>query len=229
MVFKTTAFDTSPTNDRTITVWTVNSGGSESDRVTRTATPYRDTLTPTGFNGSRSGATGATWSWNLPTNGRPIDQVQLDGAVNGTFGGNKTSETIDRGPGTYQLRVRAHSAAGWSALDRLPVGHRAHRRTPEVFNVHKGPDRIAPNGVGSCTCRPVPGVNFDISQLPAGGGGWTVECQSARAPSRTSAIQLYPNGAAPATPGVGGACSPTDWAVTGIVVNANGLSPVSVS
>ncbi len=114
VVFKTTAFDTSPTNDRNITAWTVNSGGSESQRVSRTATPYRDTLTPTGFNGSRSGATGAQWSWNLPENGRNIDQVQLDGAVNGTFGGGKTSESIDRGPGTYQLRVRAHSAAGWS-------------------------------------------------------------------------------------------------------------------
>ena len=66
VVFSVGPFDTSPTKNRTITVWTVNSGGSESNRVSDSATPYGDTLTPTGFNGSRSGATGATWSWNLP-------------------------------------------------------------------------------------------------------------------------------------------------------------------
>ncbi|MBR7742622.1 fibronectin type III domain-containing protein [Phycicoccus sp. BSK3Z-2] len=106
-------FDTSPTNNRTITVWTVNSGGQESNQRSDSATPYGNTLTPTGFNGSRSGDR-VTWSWNLPTNGRTIDQVQLQGAVSGTYGGNKTSQSIDRGPGTYRLRVRSHSAAGWS-------------------------------------------------------------------------------------------------------------------
>ena len=48
VVFSVGPFDTSPTQNRAITVWTVNSGGSESNRVSDSATPYGDTLTPTG-------------------------------------------------------------------------------------------------------------------------------------------------------------------------------------
>ena len=215
VVFTTTAFDTSPTNDRTITAWTVNSGGSESDRVTRTATPYRDTLTPTGFNGSRSGATGATWTWNLPTNGRPVDQVELDGAVNGTFGGTKTSETIDRGPGTYQLRVRAHSAAGWSSWTGFQ-SVTVPPPDPRVYNVRKGPNRVDPNGVGSCTYSPgCPEINFDISDFPPN-QTFTVECQSARAGSRTSGSPLYTDG------------SGNGYSWVGRCLFADGTGPVTV-
>ena len=216
VVFKTDAFDTSPTQGRTITVWTVNSGGNESDRVSGSATPYRATLTPTGFTGQRSGATGARWDWNLPTNGRPIDQVQLDGAVNGTFGGNKTSEVIDRGPGTYQLRVRSHSAAGWSAwtgFQSVTVPPPA----PRVYNVRKGPNRVDPGGVGSCTYSPgCPQVLFDISSFP-GNQSFQVRCESARAGGFVSSSPLVTNGAG------------NGYTWNGRCLFADGVGPVTIT
>ena len=215
VVFSVGPFDTSPTANRTITVWTVNSGGGESTRVSDTATPYGPTLTPTGFNGSRSGATGVTWSWNLPTNGRPVDQVELDGAVNGTFGGSKTSETIDRGPGPYQLRVRAHSAAGWSdwtGFQSVTVPP----PDPRVYNVRKGPNRVDPNGVGSCTYAPgCPEIDFDIADFPPN-QSFTVECQSARAGSRTSGSPLYSN------------ATGNGYSWVGRCLFADGVGPVTV-
>ena len=193
VVFSVGPFDTSPTKNYTITVWTVNSGGGESNRVSDSATPFGPTLTPTGFNGSRSGTTGATWSWNLPENGRNIDQVQLDGAVNGTFGGNKTSESIDRGPGTYQLRVRAHSAAGWSGWTGFQ-SVTVPNPTPEVYDVRKGPNRVDPAGVGSCTYSPgCPEVDFSIRNFPPN-TTWSVDCQSAQAGGFVSRSRLTVNG-----------------------------------
>jgi hypothetical protein len=216
VVFKTSAFDTSPTNNRSITVWTVNSGGSQSDPVGGTATPYRATLTPTGFNGQRSGATGARWDWNLPTNGRPIDQVELDGAVNGTFGGNKTAEVIDRGPGTYQLRVRAHSAAGWSGWTGFQ-SVTVPPPDPRVYNVRKGPNRVDPGGVGSCTYSPgCPEVDFDISDFP-GNQSFQVRCQSARAGGFVSASPLITNG------------SGNGYTWNGRCLFANGVGPVTIT
>jgi hypothetical protein len=214
VVFSVGPFDTSPTKNYTIRVWTVNSAGSPSEQVQDSATPFGDTLTPTGFNGSRSGATGATWSWNLPENGRNIDQVELDGAVNGTFGGNKTSETIDRGPGTYQLRVRAHSAAGWSSWTGFQ-SVTVPTPTPDIVNVRKGPEMTVPNGYG-CTTDPCPKVDFDIRDFPTGGGGWTVTVFTGGG-SVTSSVQLFPTGSG----------SSYSWGTTGIVVD-HGNGPVSV-
>jgi hypothetical protein len=225
VVFSVGPFDTSPTRNYTITVWTVNSGGGESNRVNDSATPYGDTLTPTGFNGSRSGATGATWSWNLPENGRNIDQVQLDGDVNGTFGGNKTSHAIDRGPGTYRLRVRAHSAAGWSgytAFESVTVPN----PTPQVYNVHKGPGYRPPNGSGTCAVQACPRVNFDVRDFPSGGGGWTVGVyKSNGAEIYTSSVQFFPSADGSGTTGETGNTS--NWRSTGIVV-ADGNGPLYV-
>ncbi len=153
VVFKTEAFDTSPTTSRDITVWTVNSGGSESDRVSRGATPYRATLTPTGISGTNNGTTGATWTWNLPENGRPIDQVQIRGADVGHLRRQQDRSTRSTtGPGiATPSRCAAHSAAGWSA--RPPGRSTVPNPPPEVFNVHKGPPYRPPNAVGSCTER----------------------------------------------------------------------------
>ena len=189
VTFTVGPFQTSPTSARTVTVWTVNSGGNESNRVSDGATPYGDTLTPTAFTGSRNGDT-VTWTWNLPENGRNVDQVQLDGAVNGTFGGNKTSESINRGPGTYQLRVRAHSAAGWSgwtAFRSVTVPN----PPPDVYNVRKSQQRyVDPGGQGSCSYSPgCPEVLFDIRDFP-GGSVWSVECRSTNAGGFTSSSRL---------------------------------------
>ncbi len=112
--------------------------------------PYGDTLTPSNLRSSRSGDN-ITWNWGLPTNGRPIDQVQLDGDANGTFGGNKDSHTItNKAPGTYKLRVRAHSAAGWSdwtAFDSAAIP----QPSPKV-TVHKGTSCGTKPCVGTGSC-----------------------------------------------------------------------------
>ncbi|HMM94890.1 Ig-like domain-containing protein [Phycicoccus sp.] len=209
-------FDTSPTSNRTITVRTENTAGAQSNPASDSATPYGDTLTPTGFNGQRSGATGARWDWNLPENGRPIDQVQLDGAVNGTYGGNKTSQTIDRGPGTYQLRVRAHSAAGWSSWTGFQ-SVTVPAPTPSVVNVHKGPNAVDPNGIGSCRVSPgCPKVLFDIKDFP-GSTTWSVTVFTrGGAGSVNSGSPLNVNG--------GG----NGYSWSGYVIVANGNGPVSV-
>jgi hypothetical protein len=152
--------------------------------------PYGPTRTPTNLNGSRSGDD-ITWTWNLPTNGRPIDQVQIDGSASGTFGGNKTSHTItNKAPGTYRLRVRAHSVAGWSAW----TGYREvtiPRPTPDIYNMDKSGTRsVDPGGVGSCS-RP-PGcqhVVFDIRYFPPG-SVWSVRCHGQNIGGFTSSRQL---------------------------------------
>ncbi len=169
-------FDTSPTRNVTVTVWTVNSGNNESNRANDSATPYGDTLTPTGMSGSNNGTTGATWSWNLPENGRPIDQVQIRGADSGTFGGNKTQHTVNTGPGSHTLEVRAHSAAGWSGWASRTVN--VPNPQPEVTGLRKGPSAYDPNGQGRCT-SPSGGCfrpTFNYANLPP--GSHTVLCQA---------------------------------------------------
>lgn len=207
--------DTSPTKGYTVTVSTVNTGGSQSDPASDGSTPYGPTLDPTGMSGNNDGTTGASWSWNLPTNGRDIDQVQLRNAASGTFGGGKTSHSISQGPGTYTLEVRAHSAAGWSGWTAKTVV--VPNPTPKVTNVRKGQRVIASNGNGSCAGNPCPKVVFDIENFPTGGGSWTVH--------------LITRG------GAGGYTSGTGLDVTGsgnsynwpsYVVSADGNGPVGI-
>ena len=171
----------------------MNSGGGESNRVTDSATPYGPTLAPTGLSSSRSG-TNITWQWNLPTNGRPITSVQVRGAVDQTFGSARTSVSFNgQEGGTYRLEVRAESAAGWSAWVG-PDSQSIPNPTPEVYNVHKGPGYIPPNGSGSCAFSPCPRVNFDVRNFPSGGGGWTVGVfKSNGAEIFTSGVQFFPS------------------------------------
>ena len=113
--------------------------------------PYGTTLTPSNLRSSRSGDN-ITWTWGLPTNGRSIDQVEIDGAANGTYGGSKTSHTItNKSPGAYRLRVRAHSAAGWSAWTAFDSAT-IPPPSPSV-TVHKGTScGVKPCvGTGSCS------------------------------------------------------------------------------
>ncbi|MBM6403529.1 fibronectin type III domain-containing protein [Phycicoccus sp. CSK15P-2] len=195
-VFTIGNYDTSPTKNYTVTVWTVNSGGNESNRAQDGATPYGNTITPSGLKGSRNGDQ-VTWTWNLPTNGRKIDQVQLQGAVDGTFGGNKTQESINRGPGTYRLRVRSQSAAGWSdwtAYESVTVPN-PPPPDPQVYNVRKSGQRyVDPNGQGSCSRSPgCPEVLFDIRDFPPN-STWNVRCRSDNAGGFVSSSQLRVGG-----------------------------------
>jgi hypothetical protein len=206
-------FDTSPTRNVTVTVWTVNSGGNESNRANDSATPYGDTLTPTGMSGNNNGTTGATWSWNLPENGRPIDQVQIRGADSGTFGGNKTQHTVNTGPGSHTLEVRAHSAAGWSGWASRTVN--VPNPQPAISNVHKGNRYVPPNGVGSCATNPCPSVRFDISNF-APNSSWRVTAFY-RAGSVSSSVPLVVNGSG----------NGYTWNTQGLVV-ADGNGPLFV-
>ncbi|MBM6402444.1 fibronectin type III domain-containing protein [Phycicoccus sp. MQZ13P-5] len=156
VTFPVGPFDTSPTRARTITVWTVNSGGQESTKVSDTATPYGDTLTPTGLRSTRSGNT-ITWSWNLPENGRNITDVQVRGAVDATYGGNRTQVSFTGSPGnTYRLEVRQRSAAGWSAWAGPDAQSIPDPKTVTVLKGSTCGQRSCNTGNGSCTssgCR----------------------------------------------------------------------------
>ncbi|MGG5258995.1 Ig-like domain-containing protein [Phycicoccus avicenniae] len=215
-------FDTSPTRNVTITAWTVNSGGSESNRANDSATPFGDTLTPTGMTGNNNGTTGATWSWNLPENGRPIDQVEIRGADRGTFGGNKTQHTVNTGPGSHTLEVRAHSDAGWSGWASATVN--VPNPTPEVYNVRKGPGYSPPNAVGSCASSPCPRVYFDVRNFP-GGSRWSVSVVSRSAGTVDSSVTFTVS-----PDGTGSSASTTgtsNYPSTGVVI-ADGNGPVFV-
>ncbi len=148
-------------------------------RSSATATPYGDTLTPTGLRSSRNGNT-ITWTWNLPENGRPITDVQVRGAVDQTFGGNRTQVSRTGTPGnTYRLEVRAKSAAGWSAWAG-PVGESIP--DPKTVDVLKGStcsERSCNTGNGSCTSA---GCRW-IAVRTSGFGGWS------RAASRSTVVR----------------------------------------
>ena len=94
---------------------------------------------------------------------------------------------------TYQLEVRANSAAGWSAWVG-PDSQSIPNPTPEVYDVRKGPNRVDPAGVGSCTYSPgCPEVDFSIRNFPPN-TTWSVDCQSAKAGGFVSRSRLTVNG-----------------------------------
>ena len=146
--------------------------------------PYGDTLTPSNLRSSRSGDN-ITWTWGLPTNGRSIDQVEIDGAANGTYGGSKTSHTIsnkspgtyrgsktshtisNKSPGTYRLRVRAHSAAGWSAWTAFDSAT-IPQPSPSV-TVHKGTSCGVKPCVGTGSCSTSSGAWIAVKTANFGG------------------------------------------------------------
>jgi hypothetical protein len=166
VTFRVGPFDTSPTRARTITAWTVNSGGSTSQKVSGTATPYGPALQPTGLSSSRSGTT-ITWSWNLPTNGRPVTQVQVRGAVDRTFGSARTSVGFDgRAGSTYQLEVRAYAGGSWSPWagpDRQAIP----QPPASIGNISKG-------GLDTASCGNCRIVNWRAANVPA--GDYTLVC-----------------------------------------------------
>ncbi|PKW25599.1 Ig-like domain-containing protein [Phycicoccus duodecadis] len=149
-------FDTSPTNNRTLTVWTVNSGGSESNRVSDTATPYGPTLQPTGLSSTRSGNT-ITWSWNLPENGRPIQRVEVRGAVGQVFDSAKQQVSFTGQDGrTYQLEVRAYAGGDWSPWAGPDSQSIPQPKSVTVLKGSTCTQRSCNTGNGSCTsagCR----------------------------------------------------------------------------
>ncbi len=166
VVFPIGPFDTSPTKAYTITVWTVNSGGSASNRVSDTATPYGPALQPTGLSSTRSGNR-ITWSWNLPTNGRPIQQVQVRGAVDQTFGSARTQVSFDgQDGGTYRLEVRAFAGGTWSTW--------AGPDSQSIPNPPASISGISKGGYDSASCGNCRIVNWRANNVPA--GNYTLVC-----------------------------------------------------
>jgi hypothetical protein len=156
--------------------------------------PYGDTPTPTNLRGSRTG-NDVTWDWNLPTNGRPITRVQVDGSVNATYNSARTSVSLpNRGPGTYRLRVKAFSAAGgsgWTGYASVTIPP----PNPDVYNLRKSGNRyVDPSGQGSCSYSPgCYKVVFNIRDFPAN-TSWQVNCRSDATGWRTSSSPLVVNG-----------------------------------
>ena len=153
VVFSVGPFDTSPTKNYTITVWTVNSGGGESNRVSDSATPYGRHPDP-----DRLVEQPQRHHHHLavePADQRaPIDRRAGRGAVDQTFGSARTSVS------STARRARHLPARGAGELGRRLVGLAAvpdsqsiPNPPPEVYNVRKGPNRVDPNGIGSCTSR----------------------------------------------------------------------------
>ncbi|KGN31179.1 fibronectin-binding protein [Knoellia sinensis KCTC 19936] len=160
----------------TVKVRTVNTGGQQSSEATSNQVqPYGDTLTPVNLTSSVSGRT-ITWRWDLRTNGRNVDQVQIS-----TDGGpwrapdNRQSHSQTFGYAeAHGLRVRAHATpTGWSAPT---AGERAttvpEPKNPEIYNV-----RANGTGTGGGSCvSGCPKMDFDIRDFP-GNTSWTITCQ----------------------------------------------------
>ncbi|WP_229708772.1 Ig-like domain-containing protein [Knoellia flava] len=180
----------------TVKVRTVNTGGTRSAEATSNqVTPYGPTLTPGGLASSVSGRT-ITWTWNLRTNGRPIDQVQISvdgGSWRAPDARERHAQTFGYSE-THGLRVRAHSEAGWSDPT---AGERAttvpEPRNPEIYNVRSNGTGT---GTGSCAGG-CPKMDFDIRDFP-GNTSWTVTCQH----SSTAASDF--TSSSPANVGPGG-------------------------
>jgi hypothetical protein len=157
--------------------------------------PYGDTPTPTNLRGSRSG-NDVTWNWNLPTNGRPITRVQVDGSVNATYNSARTSVSLpNRGPGTYRIRVKAFSVAGgsgWTGYASVTIPP----PNPDVYNLRKSSNRyVDPSGQGSCSYSPgCHKVVFNIRDFPPN-TSWQVNCRSDATGWRASSSPLVVNGA----------------------------------
>ncbi len=132
------------------TAWSAFSSASSS------FTPYGPTKTPTNLRHSRSGKT-ITWQWSTPDNGRPTDQVQVRGAVDRTFSGDRQSVSFTGAAGrSYSLAVRAHTVAGWSAWTSADSAAIPSDPTVTVLKGSTCGERSCATGNGSCSspsCR----------------------------------------------------------------------------
>jgi hypothetical protein len=134
--------------------------------VSDTATPYGPALQPTGLSSTRSGNR-ITWSWNLPTNGRPIQQVQVRGAVDQTFGSARTQVSFDgQDGGTYRLEVRAFAGGTWSTW--------AGPDSQSIPNPPASISGISKGGYDSASCGNCRIVNWRANNVPA--GNYTLVC-----------------------------------------------------
>lgn len=151
--------------------WSSWSGWSKGAR------PYGPTKAPSPGTTSVNGNT-LTYHWSASYNGRSIDNYQIKGVK--TTGATSYSKTYgDTYPGaSHSIQVRQHSAAGWGPYVTLS-GHTSPAKpkpppTPTIYNVHKGPNKVDPNGEGDCARSPgCPQVQFSIKNFP-GNTNWRI-------------------------------------------------------
>lgn len=182
-----------PASGQTITVRTVNSGGSQSQAATSgSVTPYGPTPTPTDGRVTRSGD-GRTlnYAWNLPENGRPITAVRVDdrGTIT-TFGSARThSVTYPNYATGYSIRVQAQSEAGWSGWLTIS-GTTGPPPTPTVTLARGEWVYVDPADCPSGQCHK---VVVNIRDFPPN-TSWTVTCSATNyGPPFTSSARLNVN------------------------------------
>ena len=200
VVFSVGPFDTSPTNNYTITVWTVNSGGRESNRVNDSATPYGAHADPDRLSTAAAAARpGPPLVVEPPETGGPSTRWRLDGAVTSTFGRPAPRGAINgQEPAPTSYRARGAARAGWSGWSAR-VGH----DVPSIPNPQRRSTTCtrAPTGATQRqrdvhVLRRVPGDQLRRARLPdeADDRRWTARAHragSARpraAPLRTNRL-----------------------------------------
>jgi hypothetical protein len=149
-------------NGRSWSSWSAYSGPFQ---------PYGATKTPTNGQHSATGKT-VTFSWSLPTNGRPIDKVKINGTV---YNSAKRSISYTGSYGqSYTVKVWAHSVAGWSA-GYLQMSQRAAAAPPSATVTVKNPSKH--RTAGTCdnyaTCYE---IQWTIKNFKP--GNYTYTCQS---------------------------------------------------
>ena len=140
--------------------------------------PYGPTPRPNPNRGSTSGQT-VTFSWTLPTDGRPITRVEVTGAASHDGGPITSISASGDFAQDLTINVRAYSEAGGSPV-LVMTRRTADPPTPVIYNVHPGSRLITDttgNGTGACAAgrQGCPEVMFDIRDFPTGGGRWRVE------------------------------------------------------
>ena len=183
-----------PATGQTITVRTVNSGGSQSQAATSgSVTPYGATPAPS--NGSSSVAGDGrriNYSWSLPTNGRPITAVQITDRGSTTTHSPRTGFTVDYSnySQNVQLQVRAQSEAGWS--EWLTIRARTGPAPTPTVTISRGEWVYVPPA--SCPSGQCHKVVVSIRDFPPN-TSWSVTCSATNYGTPfTSTVPLNVNG-----------------------------------
>ncbi|WP_353951837.1 fibronectin type III domain-containing protein [Knoellia sp. S7-12] len=167
------------TVDQTFTVTTSNGTRSSNPARSNSVQPYGKTPTPVASSSSASGKT-VTFTWDLPTNGRPITAVKISGDK--TYDGQpitSTSVTAANYSQNVTIQIVAVSAGGDSSALTMT------RRTddppqPVISNVRPTPDLgydTTGQGTGPCAdpTKGCPKVDFDVTNFPPN-SSWNYTC-----------------------------------------------------
>ena len=118
---------------------------------------------------------GAVVVWNLPENGRPIDQVQVDGDGGGHLRWQQDPAPVN-GSARWQLPDPGARPLGCRlvGVDRLPARSTSPTPRPRSSTSTRVRPTVRRTPWGPARSGGCPRVNFDVRNFPAGGGGWSV-------------------------------------------------------